>query len=636
MCGIAGIWMKNGAHLEETHLRTFTDSLIHRGPDGGGYSIYNASLGLGHRRLSILDTRSIADQPMSLEGHALHIIYNGEVFNFIEIRKELIQKKWTFKTDSDTEVILAAYQEWGMDAFDKFNGMWAIALWDEVKQELLLCRDRYGIKPMYYLETSTMLAWASETKAFKSLHGHHLSIDEQMLQICMADTYALEGKGHTIFQGLKQLLPGHFIRVKAGEQVQQKRWYNLLKGRRKIESRYVGQVAEFRELFKESCKLRMRSDVTLATALSGGVDSTAVYTMVHKLMKEGGAERSPADWQRAFVAVFPGTDKDERAYAELAVAHIGGKAAYIEQDFADLPNRILQSTQHFNNLSSTPILALMGVYEGMRKAGVTVSLDGHGVDEMLYGYRNMVYQGFEYQKWNGDRSEAEATKEVLVNMYAEDMRKSKAMTFEKDIESAFKRRASLTHKLSKLVRGHKIESMVRPSDLLPSLSDRPYDFGNMNPFDGMVYEEFCLRTLPSLLRNFDHAAMLNSIEIRMPFMDYRLVEMAFSLPYSSKVGGGYTKRILRDAMKDIMPESIRTRTFKVGLGAPTKDWFSGPLKEFLGDHLSTSGFREHSLLSAKEIENFHEKQVNGKWNEGEAAQMWIALNAHLIQLDHGN
>jgi asparagine synthase (glutamine-hydrolysing) len=153
----------------------------------------------------------------------------------------------------------------------------------------------------------------------------------------------------------------------------------------------------------------------------------------------------------------------------------------------------------------------------------------------------------------------------------------------------------------------------------------------MNPFDRMVHEEFFLRTLPSLLRNFDNAAMLSSVEIRMPFMDYRLVETAFSLPYSSKIGGGYTKRILRDSMKGIMPEAIRNRTFKVGLGAPTKDWFSGPLKDFIGDQLSSTGFKEHSLLSTKEMDGFKEKQHRGEWNEASAAQMWIALNAHLIQ-----
>ena len=630
MCGIAGIWNKNGRELSEASLRRFTDSLAHRGPDGRGYQIFNKEIGLGHRRLSILDSRSIADQPMHMTGQNLHIIFNGEVFNFIELRKELLAKKWRFRTDSDTEVILAAYKEWGMDAFHRFNGMWAIALWDNEKQELLLCRDRFGIKPLYYLNTENQLAWASETKAFNELDEHRMSIDENMLQICMADTYALEGKGHTLFQGLKQLLPGHFIRIQKGDAIEQKRWYDIQDRKLEIPESYETQQENFREIFKEACKLRMRSDVTMATALSGGVDSTAVYGMVHSLMKEHVAERSPSDWQRAFVAVFPGTDKDERAFAELAVKHTGGSAEYIEQNLKNLPERILQSTQHFHNLSSTPILALMGVYEGMHKAGVTVSLDGHGVDEMLYGYRDMVYQGFEHQKWHGKREEAEASRDVLVGLYAEEIRAEKNTRFTSDIKAAFHRRNSIIHKVGKLIKRNPNPQIVA-RNLLPSLSNRPYDFGRMNPFDRMVHDEFFLRTLPSLLRNFDNAAMLSSVEIRMPFMDYRMVEMAFSLPYSSKIGGGYTKRILRDSMKGVMPEAIRNRTFKVGLGAPTKEWFSGPLKDFLGDQLSSTGFKEHSLLSTKDIEGFKERQHRGEWNEATAAQMWIALNAHLIQ-----
>jgi len=635
MCGIAGIWKKEGQKLEESSLSRFTDSISHRGPDGGGYKIFQDSLGLGHRRLSILDTSHLADQPMQLQGHGLHIAYNGEVFNFIEIRKELEKEGWKFISESDTEVILAAYKEWGMDAFHRFNGMWAMAIWDEEKSELLLSRDRFGIKPLYYLDNNEMLAWASETLAFRSLEGFQLQVDERLLEIAKVDTYALEGKGHSIFKDVKQLLPGHFIRLKAGQPADQKRWYHILNHEIEVPSSYEGQTFEFRRIFKDACKLRMRSDVTLATALSGGVDSTAVYSMVHELMAEHVAERSPADWQRAFVAVFPGTDQDERRYAEEAVSYTKGQAEYIEQDLKDLPQRILHSTQHFNNLSSTPILALMGVYEGMRKHGVTVSLDGHGVDEMLYGYRNMVYEGMEYHKWNGGKAEAEATKRVLVEMYAEEMRSKKEKAFQEDIESAFQRRSSLIHKAGRLWKNGNGPRPLEVGDLVASLSDKPYDFSGKNTFDRMVYEEFFLRTLPSLLRNFDHAAMSSSIEIRMPFMDYRLVEMAFSLPYSSKIGGGYTKRILRDAMKGYMPETIRTRTFKLGLAAPTKDWFSGPLKEFLGDQLDSHGFKEHALIRSTQLSEFKNLQSKGDWNKYEAAQMWIALNAHLIHSEHG-
>jgi asparagine synthase (glutamine-hydrolysing) len=285
----------------------------------------------------------------------------------------------------------------------------------------------------------------------------------------------------------------------------------------------------------------------------------------------------------------------------------------------------------FHNLSSTPILALTGVYEGMRKAGVTVSLDGHGVDEMLYGYRDMVYKGMDYHKWYGNKEDCLSSMEVLLGMYSTKDRESKRVTMLSDIESAFLHRAKLSSKFKRLFgsnKGHKERGIA---DLIPSISRDAYDFGYMDAFDEMVHEEFFIRTLPSLLRNFDHASMMNSVEIRMPFMDYRLVELAFSLPYSSKIGGGFTKRILRDAMKDIMPESIRTRTFKVGLAAPTKDWFAGPLKELLGDELESLGFKEHAQLEEKEFEQMKALHSAGQWTDQEATRMWLALNAHLIR-----
>jgi asparagine synthase (glutamine-hydrolysing) len=631
MCGIAGIWKRDGDTLNRETLVRFTDSLQHRGPNGSGYEVFDSCLGLGHRRLSILDISLKAAQPMTVQGTGLHISYNGEVFNFLELKDELNGLGHNFNTESDTEVILAAYAEWGMDAFHKFNCMWAMAIWNESTQELLLCRDRFGIKPLYYWADEGLLAWASETKAFDHLDDFQLDIDEQLLHLCMADPYALEGKGHTIYSGLKQLLPGHYIRIRGNERAEQKRWYNILHSTIAVPETYEDQVEQFRLLFKEACKLRMRSDVTLATALSGGVDSTAVYSMIHSIMQEGTPHRSPEDWQRAFVAVFPGTDKDERPYAEQAVAHTGGQALYVEQNLSSLPERIIRSTHAFHSVSSTPILALTGVYEAMNEAGVTVSLDGHGVDEMLYGYRDMVYKGMDFHKWHGKKEDTLGTMEVLLGMYAPEQREEKRVALLNDIESAFMQRGSFSHKVKQLFSSDRGKLERGITDMIPSMSRDAYDFSHMDAFDHMVHQEFFIRTLPSLLRNYDLASMMNSVEIRMPFMDYRLVELVFSLPYSSKLGGGYTKRILRDAMKEIMPESIRTRTFKVGLAAPTKDWFGGALKEFLGDELESSGFRDNALLEAKELDQMKSLQASGQWTDQEASRMWIALNAHLIR-----
>lgn len=631
MCGISGIWNKKSHELPAQELHRFNDTMVHRGPDGHGVKIFPNGLGLAHRRLSILDTSESGAQPMPDATGRFWMTFNGEVFNFLELRKELEQKGHSFKSESDTEVIIAAYGEWGLDAFHRFNGMWAIALWDEQEKELILSRDRFGIKPLYYMDDADCFAFASETNSFKELRGFERKVHAQRLQIGLEDTYALEGRGYTIYEDIYQLLPGHYMRFKLGGRAEQKRWYHIAEHSPEIAGDYKGQVDHYRALFEESCSLRMRSDVPLATALSGGVDSTAVYSMVHHLMQKQDAERVPEDWQRAFTAVFPGTVQDETAYAQAAVAHTGGKAVYLDPSQNDLLSEIVKTTKHFDAISSTPILALMTVYKGMREHGVTVSLDGHGVDEMLYGYRKMVYDALEYHKWNGKRTDADSTAEVLLGLYNPDIRNTKASQISEGVDQAFRMRSGVLAGVKRAMKSLRPKSeALRAADLLPPLSDDPYDFKGMNAFERMVHEEFFLDTLPSLLRNFDKAAMMNSIEIRMPFMDYRMVENAFALPFEAKIGGGCTKRILRDAMEGIMPEANRVRTFKVGLAAPTMEWFQGPLNEWVRDMVHTKSFVQSSYWEASSVNDLVARAENNDWTVPSAAEAWRYLNAQLI------
>jgi asparagine synthase (glutamine-hydrolysing) len=560
------------------------------------------------------------------------IVLNGEVFNFIELRKELESLGHSFSTQTDSEVALAAIIEWGQEAFHRFNGMWAMAIWDSVERSLLLCRDRFGIKPLYYYRSEDRFAFASETKAFKRLEGFQRRVSRRLLRYAMEDTYFLEGQGYTIFEDILQLLPGHLLSIRDGEVGQQKRWYDIREEVHKVPVPYEEQVELFRELFSDACRLRMRSDVTMATALSGGVDSTAVYSMVHRLMKQDDVERVPEDWQRAFVASFPGTDKDERIWAERALKAHSGSGVFIEPSYADLPEQVLQSTLDFDGVSSAPIWALTDVYRAMHDHGVTVSLDGHGVDEMLYGYRWMVYDGMVHHIWKGTTEDAKRSIDVLIGLYPPELREEKRILFESDLESAIKTRRSTGFRLKQQMKSlFPRETRVNNPNLAP-LSDKPYSFSNEGAMEEQVFDQFFLKTLPTLLHNFDFASMRSGIEIRMPFMDYRLVEYAFALPYSSKVGGGYTKRILRDGMKGIMPEENRTRTFKVGLGAPTKDWLAGPLNEWMGDMISSSSFQELSLSSAQDLTGMEKRHRSKTWSDADAAQDWLRLNAALLNL----
>lgn len=593
MCGISGIYNLNKQPVDLHTLQVFTDSMVHRGPDASGYKLLDKeSLGLGQRRLSILDLSDSGKQPMSYADGRFQITYNGEIFNFLEIRDYLIKSGHVFVSDSDTEVILAAYMEWGPTCLKKFNGMWAFAIWDELNKELFLARDRFGIKPLYYLhEEGKRFAFASETRAFKYLEGYSRSINDFNLSLNLADDYALEGLGHTIFNDIYQLLPGHFMIVKRNEKVSQNRWWNINDCNPEVPLSFKDQTEKFYELFRDACRLRLISDVPVATALSGGLDSTAVYSTVFDIIQTETLGRTNKDAQRAFTLVFPGMLNDEREYAALAAKYTGGNITYIENENKDLSSRIERDTRLSDFIGSSPISAISSVYEGMRKAGIIVSLDGHGVDEMMYGYRDMIYSLYNESLWYGSKTSTETYREVLLQMYHPDLRHETGEKFKKQFEDKILRESSIRYKLKRAVRKD-VENKEFLPPILPQLSDKPYDFSKKPLSERMLYNEFFQHTLPALLRNFDRAGMINSVEIRMPFMDWRLVSYVFRLPTDSKIGGGFTKRILRESMNGRMDESLRTRTFKVGIQSPIEHWLKGPLKEWAMDNLKDTRLKE--------------------------------------------
>lgn len=623
MCGIAGIYNLNNDPVSLKTLKRFTDAMDHRGPDGAGYELLNnGSLGLGHRRLSILDLTDAGKQPMSYTNGRYWITYNGEVFNFQEIKNELKIKGYSFNSESDTEVILASYIEWGKDCLHKFNGMWAFAIWDEQEKELFLARDRFGIKPLYYtyIKPDRKFIFASETRAFKFLDGYYREIDEELLKINLQDNYALEGLGYTPFKEIYQILPGHYLLFNEEQGIKQKRWWHIDDHlHNDIPESLNEQAEEFYQLFKDACRIRLISDVPVATALSGGLDSSSVYSMVNDILKNENNRRVNKDSQRAFSAVFPGLPNDEKEYAELAASYVGGKIDYIETDYNNLGDQIAKDSELCDFISTSPITSIAAVYKGMRKAGVKVSLDGHGVDEMMYGYRDMVYSLYNNALWLGSLVDTKKHAEVIANMYHHNDMKTQIDKFKNQIDEKLDRETNLLFKIKKRIKPIKEENIFNPIEL-PSLSDKPYDFTNKSLPQRMVYYEFFQHTLPALLRNFDRASMMNSVEIRMPFMDWRLVTYVFSLPIKSKIGQGFTKLILRESMKGRMNENIRTRTFKVGLSSPVDYWFNKNLQEWVLNRIQNKE-ELNSLTNAYKIGELSRMQVR---------ETWLKINTQLI------
>src|SRR5688572_16103352 len=645
MCGIAGIWHLDNKPISIEKLRKFTDSLSHRGPDAGCYWLNSENtLGLGHRRLSILDLSVNGNQPMNYANNRYKIIYNGEIFNFLELKKELESKGYLFTTTSDTEVILAAYDCWGNACLNRFNGMWALAILDEHKRTLFLARDRFGIKPLNYIyQAGKLFAFASETYAFKFLEDFSRSFDTRLLSYNIADPFSLEAHGYTIYENIYQVLPGHYMEVSVDmTNTKQKRWWSTLDSMVEVPVRYEEQIEKLRELFFDAVRLRLRSDVPIASALSGGLDSSSVYCAIYEIMNRNSAkERTPDNWQKAFVASFPGTAIDEREYAEAVVNYTNGEAEYIIPDFSNLVQKIKDSTLLFDSIYNTPISVSSDVYMNMNKQRIKVSMDGHGVDEMLFGYAGMVENVLKEKIKVFDNGH-DSLLNTVIKMQSKDeeekiiQRVTAGSTSKRGLTSAIKRIGrtvvpeSTQRLLSRTGIVGKNFSLYHSTDLR-SLSNDPYETSHLPIELRVPFEAFHTGILPTILRNFDRISMQNSIEIRMPFMDYRVVSYVFSLPFSSKVGDGFSKRILRDAMKGHIPEKVRTRTMKIGFNAPMPEWFSNELSGFILEEINSAAFLQSEIWNGKRIRDFAQKKVKEKsWAWNDCITFWPVFNAHLL------
>ncbi len=654
MCGIAGIWHLDGSILEETKLKKFTDSISHRGPDGGGYKIFKkVQLGLGHRRLAILDLSDAGKQPMSFADQRYWITFNGEIYNFVELKKELLEKGYTFKTDTDTEVLLSAYHCWGKECLFKFNGMWAFAIWDEQEQSLFLARDRFGVKPLHYtFIPSKLFAFASEPIAFKYLDNFNRKADPNLLLRSILEPQKMEASGYTLFSGINQLAAGCYMSIKKGGQLIQKRWWNTFDHLQTVKPDFKSQTEQFKFLFEDACKVRLRSDVPLASALSGGVDSSAVYCMIDHLMKKNSAkERTPDNWQKAFVATFPGTKQDERNFAEQVIAFTKGEAHYIVPDSKNLADEIIKSTIKFDTITSTPIVAVADVYKAMKQNGITVSLDGHGADELMYGYRSSVAEAyFEAVLNNKHQTEKELLDTFTELFIAEDqkqaterllVRSKEVVTSENSQKNTNKLVKKARETVKKFIDRDKIPYMqnIRSNSwfnnteiTIPTvLKESALNFPKLNRAESYLANDFHINNIPYNLRDFDRASMQHGIEIRMPFMDYRLVTFLFSLPTESKLGKGYTKLILREAMKGLMPETIRLRKLKIGLSAPITHWFNTILNEFVSDQINSESFKNSPYWNGEVVRKFAEEKTRSKsWTDKDSIPFWNILNAHII------
>lgn len=585
MCGIFGCVGK----MDERMAYECINQIKYRGPDNLVVKELDEII-LTHSRLSILDVSDVANQPMSDPSGRYWIVYNGEVYNFIELRKELELLGWHFRTNSDTEVILYSYIEWGENFQNKCNGMWGIAIWDNVKKTLFLSRDRFGVKPLYYYEQDGNFYFASEMKAFFPI------MEKRKINYSIFESknyFSYEATEDCSIRDIKKIQAGYCGYLKNGI-LNLHKWWDTLQNLIKIPDVYEEQVEWMREVFLDACKIRMRSDVPIGTALSGGLDSSTVIGAMKHIV-DTSEMKIIKNWCHTFVASMPGTMIDETQYAEKAANYVDANIEKVMVTSAITPEKLFEYLYICEEPYITSPIPFMQTYNSIAKSGIKVTIDGHGADELFGGYSFDLYY---------------AALEPTCSL--------------KDLKDIWE-----TYNHMSLP-----ESIISYDDFLFKVKNLSVNYNIkkdveanfLGPFNQNLYMQTHKNILPTLFRCYDRYSMGNGVEIRMPFMDYRIVSFAFSIPWQSKINGGYSKRIIRDMAAPFMDKEIIYRRDKVGFNSPMTEWLQGNMKEFIMDMIHSKEFYECELLNPLNvIIKIHEfyKNQNNTFASGE--EIWKLL-----------
>jgi asparagine synthase (glutamine-hydrolysing) len=603
MCGIAGIVNLHGKAIDPAEISRLTNLLAHRGPDGEGIWFNpDRDVALGHRRLAIIDPGPGGYQPMLSADARYVIVYNGEIYNFLELRRELEALEVSFRTQSDTEVILEAWRTWQEGMLPRFNGMWALAIFDTLTKDLFLARDRFGIKPLLYALTPEHLVFASEQRALVQSGLFPPSIDIDVARRLMLDSFGIEGSERTLCKQVRRLQAGHFLWLRKGR-LEIRRWWNTVEHLPALPKLDTERVERFRELFQGAVALRMRSDVPIGTCLSGGFDSSAILCTMAAHERAGMGPRDNAAWRHAFVATFPGASNDERPFAEQAAAWAGVVPSLVEigpnEALTDL-DRILTDADDVYLHPPSPVWL---IYRELRRQKVVVSLDGHGADELMGAYRQ----------------ESQSAAFLLRNALAGFS--SASVWARRGVD--WLRVLMITRQAHYFLRGG-LRGIPEPFPLVGDDDRLPPHWGSLNR---RLYRMFHSTVLPTILRNFDRMSMAHGVEVRMPFMDWRLVTYTMALPETSKSSTHYTKIIARRALEGRMPESIRTGRRKVGFTSPMPQWLNGPLSGWIAGLLDQKVPAFAELVDEKRLRNAVNRLTASKtWGWEDAGRIWPYLN----------
>jgi asparagine synthase (glutamine-hydrolysing) len=556
MCGIAGLVLKKRTDIDLPEA--ITDMVLqvkHRGPDGEGFMI-DAPVAFGHRRLAIVDLSPLGHQPMFYHNGQLVITYNGEIYNHIELRQALEQKGHLFRSHTDTEVILAAYLEWGEDCVTRFNGMWAFAILDKSKNILFCSRDRFGVKPFYYVDTPSCFAFGSEIKQLLPFLQQKNANQDIVLDFIL--TGITDHTQATFFKGITKLQPGHHLIYSLAEhQLQIKRYYHIQIYPQVTQYNAQEAVEHFMHLLEDAVRLRLRADVAVGTCLSGGLDSSTVASIAAPLYQSVAG--------RAFngiTAVSEQASNNEAHYAHQVIEHAGMQWLTVQPSYADfvdsLPHLVTTQEEPFGGPSLTMQYFVM---KKAREQGIPVLLDGQGGDETLLGYDKY------YGSYLADIFHQQGLGAFIKTLRVSGKHNQK-LTFMNAMKYLIAS-SSAAVRYQFYLRRHRYLSNRLP--MPQHLSDYSKSILNAYQLQQLEIEQ---TNLPVLLRYEDKNSMAHSIETRLPFLDYRVVEAALSISSVYKIKDGWSKWILRKGMEHRMPDTITWRKNKFGFEAPESLWLS--------------------------------------------------------------
>ena len=566
MCGICGVIDKKN-EIDKSKFEKMVDIVTHRGPDDRG-TYYDDCIALGHRRLSIIDLSSDGHQPFCYQDRYV-IVYNGEIYNYKELRKELSEKYgYRFATETDTEVLIAMYDHYGEKCVYHLNGMWAFAIYDKQDNMLFCSRDRFGVKPFYYYVEDDRFMFSSEIKQILVMQNKNKVYANTQRLLDFLVLGDLDYTEETMFADIMQLRGGHNLYYNINKGTYQiTRYYDIMDIKYKKRA-YQTACHEFRTAFGNSVKLRLRADVPIGYCLSGGLDSSAIVCMANYILNKNKKKIE----QKAVSSCFEDKAYDEQEYIDEVIKETGVKSCKVFPRENDLFEMVDDIIWHMDEpFGSTSIFAGWNVFKTARENGLTVMLDGQGADEQLGGYTDYYTVAFTYYlrrfrfikfgrelyyycKCRAQTEKYVSAKDVLLNAVVSAYIPNKLKLFIKNkLGYGYKDMPFSQNLINRVVKGR---TLYRVSDPQGYVVDRMQ------------------RSMAALMHYEDRESMAFSIESRVPFLDYRLVDNVCSMPISYKIRHGMTKAVMRDGMQGILTEKVRTRVSKLGFVTPEDKWIN--------------------------------------------------------------